>query len=360
MFLNQFLFFTVRSPGLVVWDYKNHKQYELDSIYAKRLLQIVETPGLFDEKNNIDLEFLSNGIFSKEEELQEYWGWDDLSKIFHVGTKDVPCEAVPKDRSEWASLYYDHCEKLMMKPFEITHDNRLYSVGGSPESEIFLGDCKVCDAGLNEVLVNRKTCRVFERKAVLLEDLNSILYLTFGYLNERKNDADEFTPAEFCSRRGSPSGGGLNASEAYVYIGNVEGVASGIYYYKPDTNSLIFMCDIPESLGGFLEGQHFINDIPFGVFLTSRFDKMWWKYEHSRAYRVSILDIGHLSQTFQLVATATGLKTWLTAALTDAKIEKLLGLSSLCEQPMLFVGAGYSNGDVFSEELKELLRSGSL
>jgi SagB-type dehydrogenase family enzyme len=195
---------------------------------------------------------------------------------------------------------------------------------------------------------------------VLLEDLNSILYLTFGYLNERKNDADEFTPAEFCSRRGSPSGGGLNASEAYVYIGNVEGVASGIYYYKPDTNSLIFMCDIPESLGGFLEGQHFINDIPFGVFLTSRFDKMWWKYEHSRAYRVSILDIGHLSQTFQLVATATGLKTWLTAALTDAKIEKLLGLSSLCEQPMLFVGAGYSNGDVFSEELKELLRSGSL
>lgn len=107
-----------------------------------------------------------------------------------------------------------------------------------------------------------------------------------------------------------------------------------------------------------MEGQHFIDDIPFGVFLTSRFDKMWWKYEHSRAYRVSILDIGHLSQTFQLVATASGLKTWLTAALTDSKIEKLLGLSNLSEQPMLFVGAGYSNGDVFSEELKTLLRNG--
>ncbi|MET0787500.1 MAG: SagB family peptide dehydrogenase [Paenisporosarcina sp.] len=358
MFLSQFLFFTARTPGLVVWDYKNHKQFELDAIYAKRLLQIIEDPSSFDEKNIIDLDLLNNGVFSKQEVAQEYWGWDDLSKIFHVGTKDIPCEAFPKDRDEWAGLYYSHCESLMMTPLSVPVERPMNSIDEHRPDEVLLKGCKTSDAKLNEALVNRKTCRVFERKTVSLENFSSILYLAFGYLKEREKDVDEFIPAEFRSRRSSPSGGGLNASEAYIYVGDVESVAPGIYYYNPDTNSLNFMCDSPKSLGEFLEGQHFIDDIPFGVFLTSRFDKMWWKYEHSRAYRVSILDIGHLSQTFQLVATASGLKTWLTAALTDSKIEKLLGLSNLGEQPMLFVGAGYSNGDVFSEELKTLLRNG--
>ncbi|MFK9081500.1 SagB family peptide dehydrogenase [Pseudomonas neuropathica] len=356
MFLNQFLFFVFRSHVLVVWDYKNHRQYEFNAAYVKRLLEIVENPKSFDEENPMDLDLLNNGILLKEETSPEYWGWDDLSKIFHVGTKDIPCETFPKNRKEWADLYYRHCESLMMKPVEVARTRNFGSNGAYTFGEVFLEGGSVFDVGLNEALINRKTCRVFERKAVLLEDLTSILYLAFGYLKERKNDAGEFVPVGFCSRRSSPSGGGLNASEVYIYVGNVEGVASGIHYYNPDTHSLIFMCALPEALGEFLEGQHFINDIPFGVFLTSRFDKMWWKYEHSRAYRVSILDIGHLSQTFQLVATAAGLKTWLTAALTDAKIEKLLGLSGLSEQPMLFVGAGYSGGDVFSEELKVLLR----
>ena len=108
-------------------------------------------------------------------------------------------------------------------------------------------------------------------------------------------------------------------------------------------------------LGQLLCGQHFINNLPVGLFITSRFDKLWWKYEHSRAYRMSYVEAGHISQTFQLVATSLGLNTWLTGALTDDQVETLLGLNDSAEQPLFFVGCGKSNGDVMCKELKALM-----
>jgi len=138
----------------------------------------------------------------------------------------------------------------------------------------------------------------------------------------------------------------------------VEGIRSGVHYYEPTHHGLDFICEIKEPLGDFLDGQHFINDIAFGAFITARFDKMWWKYKHSRAYRVSLLDVGHLSQTFQLVCTAAGLSTWITAALTEEKIETLLNIETYEEQPVFFVGAGYSDGAVFSKELLYRLNPG--
>lgn len=50
------------------------------------------------------------------------------------------------------------------------------------------------------------------------------------------------------------------------------------------------------------------------------------------------------------------MKTWLTAALSDSKIEKLLKLNDLSEQVFLFVGAGHSNGEAYCEELQDLLK----
>ncbi|NWA01154.1 SagB family peptide dehydrogenase [Pseudomonas gingeri] len=187
------------------------------------------------------------------------------------------------------------------------------------------------------------------------KDLGTLLYLSLGYLKEREGDCAPTTPQAFKDRRSSPSGGGLNCTEGYVYIRNVEGIGSGFYYYHPDKHALIFIKCIDDPLATLLQEQHFIGNLPFGIFITSRFDKMWWKYPHSQGYRVALLEAGHVSQTFQLTATALGFKTWITAALTERKIEQALNLSDLCEQPLLFVGAGYSNGEALCDELRELL-----
>jgi len=180
----------------------------------------------------------------------------------------------------------------------------------------------------------------FFKRSVSLHTLSNLLYLSLGYLKERE-------------------GGGLNSTEGYLYAYNIKGLGPGFYYYHPDKHALTLIKPINAPLATFVQGQHFVNNLPLGLFITSRFDKMWWKYPHSQGYRVSLLEAGHISQTLQLTATALGMRTWVTAALSEEKIEQALGLNNLCEQPLLFVGAGYSNGEALCDELKHLLASES-
>ena len=147
-------------------------------------------------------------------------------------------------------------------------------------------------------------------------------------------------------------------AKAFFHVQNVSGLNPGFYAYHPTDHALSFVNPAPDSpLGQLLCGQHFINNLPAGLFITARFDKLWWKYEHSRAYRMAFVEAGHISQTFQLVATALGLNTWLTGALTDDQVETLLGLENNAEQPLFFVGCGHSDGQVMCKELKDLLSS---
>ena len=355
MYMNPHMFFLANAPGLIIWDYKNHKQYELDEAHSLRLVELIAHPSLFNISSAMDLAFVKNKVFSAEIFDDSYWGWDILSKIFHLGTKDIPQTAVPQNVEEWARLYHDHCREIMDKPVnEKTTHRRAEDVISLPKPEeykrIFV------EKSLISTLLSRKTCRSFQDRSVELELLSSILYLSFGYLNERQNE-DPHVPERFGARRSSPSGGGLNACDIYVYINNVEDFPRGYYAYHAAEHTLTLVAKTDQPLGQLLAGQHFIDDIPFGVFIAGRLDKMWWKYEHSRAYRVSLFDTGHLSQTFQLVSTAAGLKTWLTAALSDDQIEQLLGIVDYCTQPLLFVGAGYSNGATFSKELLSLVET---
>ncbi|MGD7409563.1 nitroreductase family protein, partial [Ralstonia pseudosolanacearum] len=109
-----------------------------------------------------------------------------------------------------------------------------------------------------------------------------------------------------------------------------------------------------EQLGPLLCAQNFANDLSYGVFVTSRFDKMWWKYPHSRAYRVALLDIGCLTQTFPLVCTAKGIQSWPTGYFIDHEINPLLDLDTNVESVMFFLGAGKGDGAVARAALSTL------
>jgi SagB-type dehydrogenase family enzyme len=70
------------------------------------------------------------------------------------------------------------------------------------------------------------------------------------------------------------------------------------------------------------------------------FPRTMWKYQHARAYRVVLLDAGHLCQTFCLVATWLGLAPFCTAALKDTLIEKDLGVDGIRESVLYIAGVG--------------------
>ena len=357
MNINPYIFLLPKPPSLIVWNYKTHEQFEIDKAHSCRLTELLEQPSLFDENNELDKNLFSAGVLIDKPHLPDLWQWDALSKIFHVGTKNLASGVLPQTRQEWAQHYVAQCKEAMDRPLPPPH--RLASL--QPQDMIQLPQPRSSSdldkpGSLKQSLLNRKTCRAFENTRVSLEDISTILYLCLGYLSERESEVSQFTPPLFRARRSSPSGGGLNASEGYLYAYNIKELDPGFYYYHPQKHALKFLSRTKEPLGAYLQGQHFANSLPFGIFITSRLDKMWWKHPHSQAYRVALLEVGHISQSLQLCATSLGLNTWLTAALSEQKIEKALYLPDLSEQVFLFFGAGNSNNQEIFSELEELLK----
>ncbi|UZE28824.1 SagB/ThcOx family dehydrogenase [Pseudomonas asplenii] len=360
MYINPDLFILIKSPALVIWNYQSHEQYSMDKSHAERLIELLEKPSRFDPNHPVDSTLVTTGILSESPFASAYWGWDDLSRIFHIGTRDLPQANLPANNAQWARDYLAHCRDVMQRPQPQPHRH----ASALQQDMIHLplplpGHDDGSNVGFTSVLLQRKTCRKFLSWRVSLKHLSTVLYLSLGYLKEREHDIDPCIPEAFRARRSSPSGGGLNCSEGYLYIRNVDGIGPGFYYYHPDQHALTLIRGLNTSLAMLVQGQHFIENLPFGLFITCRFDKMWWKYPHSQGYRVALLEAGHISQTFQLAATALGLKTWVTAALTERKIEQALRLEDLGEQPLLFVGAGYSHGESICDELRELLKTSS-
>ena len=75
--------------------------------------------------------------------------------------------------------------------------------------------------------------------------------------------------------------------------------------------------------------------------LAPRFHRNFRKYRnHAKAYRVAVLDVGHLSQTLQLCATQAGLGPFITAAINEVDIERAFGLTGYLESPLAVCGFG--------------------
>jgi len=86
--------------------------------------------------------------------------------------------------------------------------------------------------------------------------------------------------------------------------------------------------------------------------LAPRFARNYWKYRnHAKAYRVTILDIGHLSQTLLLSATEMGLGAYITAAINEVDLERAFGLTHYVEGPLAVCGFGLRAGTMTTSEL---------
>lgn len=121
----------------------------------------------------------------------------------------------------------------------------------------------------------------------------------------------------------------------------VEGLPPGLYYYRPQDHKLnqLALGEFEDKVIGFNQKQFYSKGLAFGIYITARLEKYWWKYTHSRTYRIMLLDIGHVSQTALLAATALGLNTWITGAFDDANVETFLNVDGYTESVMLFIRA---------------------
>jgi len=342
-------FFIVVGSSLVCWDFKRHRQYELSLAHAHRLIFLMDKGCCVDLENPLDKDLVRAGIVKDEGEGSVVWGWDILSRIYHFGTKNIPYDDRPESEEEWAKSYLAHCEEVWKKEVPVETAVSFRKEGVTLPSQHRRGP-------VEQVLLARSTTREFLNVPLGLEILAQILEYTLGFVEERQLPESSGLPDALRKRRCSPSGGGLNSTEGYVLVRNVEGLEAGLYYYNPFKHQLILMSSEIPPVGRLLSGQHFADAVPVGIFFTSRFDKLWWKYEHSRAYRNALLEVGHIAQTFQIMSASFGLGTWLTGALCEKDIEPLLGLNSDREQVLFFVACGHASGATTPESLRMIAR----
>lgn len=354
MEINPNIFISLESDKALLWDYKNHKQYLLEKSYIDRLMEISSGEAIVDEGNPIDRDFKATGIIKHKDEVSNpSWQWDVLSHIFHIGTQNIPITyAVNPSPEEWVDEYLDYCDEIAPdQPNLLTEkEGKLIEL---PEVNLEL----IASTSLKEVFLKRKTCRAFYGRSVSLEDVSTFLHASFGLIHGDWSDLSENELALTGMRKASPSGGGLHPEEAYLVAMNVDGLKPGLYHYRCHQHVLteIKLGDFENELVSMLWDQYYARGMAFGIFITARFDKAWWKYKHSRAYRNVLYDIGHVSQTSLLTATALGLETWITGAFHDGVVEQFLEVDGINEAALFFIGAGHGGAVTIDETMKKRL-----
>jgi len=209
-------------------------------------------------------------------------------------------------------------------------------------------------SGIDKVLLSRYTGRNYDLAATLpITTVARLLQRTFGTQAQR-----ELGPGAIALKKTSPSGGSLHPIEAYVLAQRIEGVGPGLYHYHPLAHTLEPMQALDTAAASalalrFVAGQHWFADAPMLVILAARVRRNFWKYRnHPKAYRAIVLDAGHLSQTFYLLAAEAGLPAFITAAVNEVDIEQALGLDPIDDAVIAILGCGKAASEPTTVEFR--------
>lgn len=123
--------------------------------------------------------------------------------------------------------------------------------------------------------------------------------------------------------RCNASSGNLHPTESYLVLPPImseQKEHSTLYHYAPRDHSLEKLCEFDTQFWG---------ELPKGSFLLGLSGISWrevWKYGE-RAFRYVQLDAGHAAHSIQVSAKMLGWKMTRLDSISDADIDKLLGLS---------------------------------
>lgn len=195
----------------------------------------------------------------------------------------------------------------------------------------------------DHLLERRATCRNFDTGRHLTQAL-------LAQLLQRTVKAQAVVPVEADTeflKKNVPSGGSLHATETYLLVQRVEGLAPGVYHYHPVQHALAALprtCERPlqQVAQAMVSGQEWFADAAVHLVLVPRYPRTFWKYRnHAKAYRALVLDVGHISQALYMAATERGMAAFVTAAINEVDTEQVFGLDGITQSPLAIVGVGW-------------------
>lgn len=280
--------------------------------------------------------------------------WSTDALYFHQRSKwkgqdaGLPVSWRDEDGSNSASEDYFSERAELLGP--IPHH---FHARAEPDQRIAL-DLDPVTSPLTQALGDRRTTRSFDTdKALGIDTLSAATRLAFGC-----HGTAQLASQVVGLRKTSPSGGAMHPIEVYPLVIKVDGLEPGLYHYHPGDHALepLTACSESEAralASRFTAGQNYYATANVMFLYTARFERSYWKYRNNpRAYRVALLDLGHVSQTLYLTCADLGVGAFFTAACNEVDIEEALEIDGIGEAALGIGGMGIPAADAAAMGLK--------
>ncbi|WP_248447010.1 SagB/ThcOx family dehydrogenase [Sinorhizobium meliloti] len=273
---------------------------------------------------------VQSGTFEgdRDQRFEEEFSWGDPVAYYHFTIRN----ASYMDPSSFAQWMADRVQTQPVVQLYLDHGDFANPIR-LPVPDETLGGMAIMRA--------RRSYRGFSDEALTLDQLSDCLFAGLGIIGFVKGSAEGEGYLPFST---TPSGGARNPYEAYVYVRNVIGLQPGTYHYSAKDHSLALVNgSFMPAPGTVLAGQPWFDNATALVLLVANFERTMWKYPHPTGYRVVLLEGGHIAQNILLAATAHGLASTPTCAISDSIAEKLTCQTSLTSAAVYAIALGHKS-----------------
>lgn len=181
---------------------------------------------------------------------------------------------------------------------------------------------------LTEALSLRRTARSFSGEPLKHEQISSLLAMACGMGLENRGEP----PAPMVAggppgRRTYPSAGALYMVETLVYPARAEGIETQFYYYQPLAHRLVAAAPTqsPDEMSRLL-CDHPIEHASLLIMLFLDFTRISLSKYGEKAYRLGLLEAGHIAQNVVLLAAAWDLAALPICGFRDEELSGCAGL----------------------------------
>lgn len=180
---------------------------------------------------------------------------------------------------------------------------------------------------VEEALLRRRSVREYQSGELSLAEISQLMWAAQGVTDSR-------------GLRTSPSAGALYPLEISLIVGDISGLANGVYRYRPKENALWFISESDQraSLARAAWRQDYIKDAAALLVISGVYQRTTKKYGQ-RGIRYVHMEAGHAAQNVFLQATALGLATVVIGAFDDESVKKIINFSDQ-EQPLYLMPVG--------------------
>ncbi|MCQ9205732.1 MAG: SagB/ThcOx family dehydrogenase [Omnitrophica bacterium] len=181
---------------------------------------------------------------------------------------------------------------------------------------------------LEDTIRKRRSARDYSKKPISQLELSRLLYSAYGRI---KNNP---------SKRAVWSIEGLYPIELYIFVNNVEGIASGIYHYNVLEHALELLNegDYRFRIANACLGQKLVGNANIAIIKTAIFERV--KHYGDRGYRYVHLDAGVIGENIYLEAISMGLGVCGIGAFFDDQINEMLGIDGVTEAVIYVTSVG--------------------